>query len=288
MVSHKLVVSAVVLLVVATFTKIPARAGQTSTQSALPLEPTRDRGSSITPAYEGWFANADGSFTMLIGYFNRNLKQTLDIPVGPNNRVEPGDPDQGQPTYFEVRRQWGVFSIRVPKDFGTRKLTWTITSNGETQSVPFTLHKNYEIEPYKESGMGNTPPTVTFTRGGRTLTGPPLGIAQQLTGAVMQPVTITFWGDDKRGPLEEPGGRGRGAAAPPFTASFHKFRGPGEVSFENARPPANRDTGEVSTTATFSAVGDYVVRVQVNDASGDGGAGFQCCWTNVHVGVTVK
>ena len=73
---------------------------------------------------------------MLVGYFNRNAKEALDIPVGPNNRIEPGGPDMGQPTYFETRRQWGVFTIRVPKDFGTKKLTWTLTANGETNAVP--------------------------------------------------------------------------------------------------------------------------------------------------------
>jgi hypothetical protein len=33
--------------------------------------------------------------------------------------------------------------------------------------------------------------------------------------------------------------------------------------------------------------GEYILRGQSNDASGDGGGGFQCCWTNVHVKVTV-
>ena len=32
----------------------------------------------------------------------------------------------------------------------------------------------------------------------------------------------------------------------------------------------------------------YILRVQANDASGEGGGGFQCCWTNTHVRVTVK
>src|SRR5579859_1030911 len=70
-------------------------------QHNLPLDPAHDRGASITPAYEGWFQNQDGSFSLLVGYFNRNTKEPIDIPVGPNNKVEPGDPDQGQPTHFE-------------------------------------------------------------------------------------------------------------------------------------------------------------------------------------------
>ena len=109
-------------------------------QANLPLDPQRERGASITPAFEGWYPNPDGSFSMLLGYYNRNTKEALDIPVGPNNRVAPGDPDQGQPTHFEVGRQWGVFVVKVPKDFGNKAITWTIVANGEAQSVPFTLN----------------------------------------------------------------------------------------------------------------------------------------------------
>ena len=111
-------------------------------QGALPLDPSRERGASVTPAFEGWYPNPDGSFTLLVGYYNRNSKQTLDIPIGADNKVEPGAADQGQPTYFEIGRQWGVFSIKVPKDFGNKAITWTIVSNGEKQSIPLTLPRS--------------------------------------------------------------------------------------------------------------------------------------------------
>ena len=66
-------------------------------------------------------------------------------------------------------------------------------------------------------------------------------------------------------------------------------RGPGDVTFDNVRPEvAHADGGRVSATATFSAPGEYVVRVQVNDSTGEGGGGFQCCWTNAYVKVTIK
>ena len=42
------------------------------------------------------------------------------------------------------------------------------------------------------------------------------------------------------------------------------------------------------TNATFSAPGDYILRVEGNDNTGSGGGGFQCCWSNAHVSVTVK
>src|SRR5262245_54379245 len=98
----------------------------------LPLEPPRERGVSITGAFEGWYKNQDGTSTLLVGYFNRNSKETIEIPVGPGNRIEPGGPDQGQPTHFRPGRGWGVFTITVPRDFGNKRLTWTLVTNGET------------------------------------------------------------------------------------------------------------------------------------------------------------
>jgi hypothetical protein len=49
----------------------------------------------------------------------------------------------------------------------------------------------------------------------------------------------------------------------------------------------NEADGKASTTATFSEPGEYILRAQANDTTGEGGRGFQCCWTNVHVKVTV-
>ena len=126
----------------------------------LPIEPIHDTGQSVTGAYEGWFQNPDGTYSLLVGYFNRNQKQTLEIPVGADNQIQPGGPDRGQPTYFMPRRQWGVFTITVPKDFGDKKLTWTITANGKTTSIPMSLNPLFVVEPYKDSGIGNTPPVV--------------------------------------------------------------------------------------------------------------------------------
>src|SRR6516162_1018845 len=77
----------------------------------LPLEPLHESGTSVTGAFEGWFKNSDGSFSLLLGYFNRNTKQEIDLPIGPDNRIEPGGPDQGQPTHFLTGRQWGMFTV---------------------------------------------------------------------------------------------------------------------------------------------------------------------------------
>ena len=55
---------------------------------------------------------------MYFGYMNTNWQQEFDIPIGPDNAIEPGGPDQGQPTHFYPRRNPFCSRSSVPKDFG--------------------------------------------------------------------------------------------------------------------------------------------------------------------------
>jgi len=288
----------------------PQGVGQTP--SPLPLTASvRERGSSVTPAFEGWYYDRDGSVRLLVGYFNRNTKQEFDIPVGPNNRIEPGGPDMGQPTHFTTGRGWGVFSIPVPKDFGDKKLTWTIVANGFTNTITLHTKADYVVEPFEDAANKNTPPKLKFKENGEVFTGAPKGIAEKYAAAVGAPLAITVWASDE-GPkvnIPESGrgrgrGRGTGAAgragaaaaippefqpAPPLAINWSKFRGPGDVRFDNVKPSIDPANGGKSTVnVTFSAPGDYVLRVEGNDSTGAGGGGFQCCWTNAHVEVAVK
>jgi hypothetical protein len=272
--------------------------GQGQTPSPFPLSNAiRERGSSVTGAYEGWYRNKDGSISFLVGYFNRNTKQELDIPVGPNNRIEPGGPDQGQPTHFLTSRQWGVFSIKVPAELGAKKLTWTLVANGQTNTVTLHTQPEWMLEPFEDPASKNTPPVVRLQPNGSALTGPPAGIAAGLTATVAAPLTLTAWATDEppklavaNALLVAPGtGRGRGAGVVGVSLGWTLFRGPGPVAFENAKPRVDpASDGKASTTATFSVPGDYILRLQANDSSGEGGGGFQCCWTNVLVSVSVK
>jgi len=261
-------------------------AASVAAQPQLPLEPIRDVGQSVTAAYEGWYRNPDGSFSLLVGYFNRNKKEALDIPIGPNNRVEPGGPDQGQPTHFLPRRQWGVFTITVPADFGDKKLTWTIVANGKTTSVSMGLHRDYQVEPFKEAAMGNTPPVLRFAPKGPALQGPPRGYAASLTATLATALPLTVWVTDEA--QIEPSAAARRSNTPPISVTWSLHRGPADVTFDQAKPKVDPTDGKTVATATFNAPGEYVLRAQVNDTSGDGGGGFQCCWTTGHVKVIVK
>src|SRR6516164_9606932 len=111
-----------------------------SAQVQLPSAPPKQFGATISPAFEGWFDNPDGTHSFLIGYYNRNTQAEVDVPIGPNNHFEPGAPDRGQPTHFLTSRRYGMFAVTVPKEFGrTQKINWTLTANGQTFSIPFSM-----------------------------------------------------------------------------------------------------------------------------------------------------
>lgn len=275
--------SSVILIGSATLVVSLVAVAERQVPAQLPLEPVRETGQSVTGAFEGWYENPDGSISLLVGYFNRNQKETLDIPVGPNNRIEPGGPDRGQPTHFLPRRQWGVFVVKVPRDFGKNTLTWTIVANGHTTVIPLNLDPLWIVAPFKDVALGNTPPRLMFEEKGPAHQGPPDGISQSYATTAARPLPLSVWVTDDG--VRPPEGRPR-----PLTPSvtWSKFRAPGDVTFDKAQPVVDEKTGSATTTATFATAGEYILRVQVNDATGEGGGGFQCCWTNAYVKVTVS
>ncbi len=259
-------------------------------------EPARDSGASVTGAFEGWFKNADGTFSLLLGYYNRNRKQEVDLPVGPNNRIEPGGPDRGQPTYFIPGRGWGLFAVKVPADFGEQKTTWSITANGKTTAIPASLKPDYEISPLIEAAVGNTPPVLSFEEKGPSVQGPQGLTAEDRMAKVGSPLTLTVWVSDDAKFTSSSGAQPKNPADP-VTVKWILYRGPAPVTFASDRPKvetADRPgstapfNGKASTSVTFAEPGEYVLHVTANDYSGEGGAGFQCCWTNGQVKVTVQ
>ena len=264
------------------------------TAQTLPLEPAHESGASVTGAFEGWFKNADGTFSLVLGYFNRNTKQELDVPVGPDNHIDPAGPDYGQPTHFLLGRQWGMFTIKVPADFGNKRLTWTIVANGQPMTIPATLNTDYEISPLSESAVGNTPPILRFEENGPSAQGP-VPVITDRSAKIGSPLNLTVFAEDDV-KLTTASGVPPKDLDHPVTLRWSKYRGPGAVTFSNPRPvveklPAGPSklpfAGKSSITATFGVPGDYVLHVVANDYSGEGGSGFQCCWTNAEVKVKV-
>ena len=267
--------------------------GQTTSVPA----PRRGSGDSVTGAYEGWYFNPDGSRSFLVGYYNRNSQQELDIPVGPNNRIEPGGPDMGQPTHFLPGRQWGMFTVPAPKDFKPAdSYVWTIVSNGQSNSIPLRLNADYVMSPFAEIAVGNTPPVLKFEPNGKGIQGPlaTLAAAPSMTASVSAPLPLHLWASDDlkytSGTSAPPSG-----SRSPVTVRWSKYRGPGAVTFDKPRPELQKLPGgaapfnaKADATAKFGEPGDYVLHVTGNDYSGDGGGGFGCCWTTSLVKVSVK
>jgi hypothetical protein len=260
-----------------------------------PPEPRRAFGASITGAFEGWFYNPDGSRAFLVGYYNRNSQQELDVPVGPNNRIEPGGPDVGQPTHFLPGRQWGMFVVPAPKEFKPAdSYTWTIVANGQSTSIPLRLNPDYVMSPFKEIAVGNTPPVLRFEPTGSGIQGPLANLATAPTrsASVAAPLPLTLWATDDMKYTS-------GSNAPPaatrtaVTVRWSKYRGPGAVTFDKARPEFEKQqgsapfSGKATATARFSEPGDYVLHATGNDFSGDGGGGFGCCWSTALLKVSV-
>lgn len=107
---------------------------------------TYSSGQILSPAYEGWRPADDGSLTMVFGYMNANWQEEFDIPIGSDNNLEPGGPDQGQPTHFYPRRNPFLFTIRVPKDLGDKEIIWTLRANGKTEHAYGSLKNDYMID----------------------------------------------------------------------------------------------------------------------------------------------
>jgi hypothetical protein len=267
-----------------------------SGQQRLPIEPFRQFGSSVTPAFEGWFENPDGTRSFLIGYLNRNSQQSLDVAIGPDNRIEPGGPDMGQPTHFLPGRQFGMFLITVPKDFtAEQRLTWTISANGQPMSVPFRLTPDYVVSPFTDIAVGNKPPILRFEEKGASFQGPRATVAKatSLTATMSAPLALNVWASDDakytsgtNAPLR--------TETPPVTMVWSKYRGPGTVTFEKTSPPFEKLTGaaafdgRAATPARYSEPGEDLRHVTGNELSGPGGGGEVCCWTTGLVKVTVK
>ncbi|MFA5907954.1 MAG: hypothetical protein WC815_04170 [Vicinamibacterales bacterium] len=274
-----------------------------SAQTLLPSTPPKGFGASITPAFEGWFDNADGTHTFMIGYFNRNTAAEVDVPLGPNNMFTPGTPDMGQPTHFLTGRRYGMFIYTVPKEFAkTQKLTWTLTVNGVTSKVPFYMSSDYNITPMRASEEGprgyNVPPVLRFGTPGESFTGPIGTIAKAVSrmATVGVPMALDLTADDDA-QYSSGANTPLNSAGSPVELVISKYRGPGNVTIADPRAkmtatkggkPDQPFSGKAATTATFDEPGDYLLHVTANDYSGNGGGGAACCWTTALVKVSVK
>ena len=248
-------------------------------------------GQTVTPAYEGWYENPDGSLALSFGYYNRNTEEVVNIPIGPSNRIV-GAPDsnldQGQPTRFEVERHWGVFTIVVPADF-KGEVAWHLENQDKVFRVPANLDTDYIIDAIVGDANGNLPPEIRFEENGPIGKGPGGITAGPMTARVGKPLSIEAWARDD--------GKVSGIAAmfvaqsgatPPVDLTWFIHQGPGAVSINQRTAKIPAAGGKVKTDFTFSEPGDYLLRARLTDLGGPEMAGHsQCCWTNSFLQITV-
>ena len=160
-------------------------------------------------------------------------------------------------------------------------------------SIPLRLHPDYVVSPFKEIAAGNTPPILQFAQNGPSLQGPVAAMATAVTRtASWAPLRLTLWASDDGSSRAAP--TRRSGIPPPVGAPLvevpRTWRG--DVRQISGRSRNCRRRSGIqrhgTATATFSEPGDYVLHVTANDYSGDGGGGFQCCWTTALVKVAVK
>ena len=234
-------------------------------------------GQDIVPYFEGWIKNPDGTFDLVFGYFNRNWKEELAIPPGPNNKIEPSGPDAGQPTFFLPRRQRWIYRLRVPADFGKKEVTWTITANGRTETAYGNLMPAQEIRDRIIITNGtldpgdsdpNEPPSIKLT-----VSVQPANVAN--------PVTLTATVVDDGLPKPRPVRAAPRAATPGFgaqidrpaaaaprglTVNWLQYGGPAKVTFEHTGA-MSLTNGQAIAKARFPQPGTYRLRANANDGA---------------------
>jgi hypothetical protein len=230
------------------------------------------RGQNVAPAFEGWEKNPDGTYNFVFGYLNRNYEEEIDIPIGPDNNIEPGG-DRGQPTHFYPRRQRFVFRVTVPKDWDKQqKLVWTLTSHGRTDQAKAWLQPEWELndEVISENNGGgvleasNEPPSIT---------GSP---AQTIT--LPETVTLTVTAQDDGIPKPRPRATTPSPSADPnvnpepprrdrgVQIKWIVYRGPGKVKFDpDTSPYIYGKPATLSSKVSFGAPGTYVLRAIASD-----------------------
>ena len=271
-----------------------------------PLQPGAPGNRHLAPFMEGWYANEDGTFSISFGYLNAN-NDTLEIPLGPDNFIEPAQFDGMQPTTFFPGHERGIFAATLPAEMRDTDVWWTLRKeNGEVTRVPGRIGAvAYQLDWYPRP-HGTVPPRVSFDSDGEEGRGPPGIVAERTqTVAVGSPLTVSINARDisERDPDDF-----RNSEGIPLRVVWFKLQGPGRVEYtrHESNPLPEVEDGEeeeddepeviqlpeargvARVIATFSEQGEYLLLARVDNWSAtDSSSGSQCCWTNGYVRVNV-
>ena len=281
-----------------------------------PLQPNAPGNRTLAPFMEGWYPNEDGTYSISFGYLNAN-EDTLMIPLGEGNFLDPAEFDGMQPTIFYPGHHRGIFTVTLPAEMEDQDVWWTLTKeNGDVTRVPGRVSSNaYELDWFARP-HGSLPPSVSFDSQSGVGRGPPGILAERTqTVSVGSPLTLSVNATD---PSERDSEDFRFAETIPLRVIWSQLQGPGLVEFtrhesnpevveeeeednsdadSRRRPepdgpevvPLSEGYGTARVIATFSEPGEYLMLAQVDNwGAPDSSSGDQCCWTNGYVRVTVR
>ena len=226
------------------------------------------RGQDVSPTFDGWKMNPDGTYTLYFGYYNRNSEEEVDIPIGPDNNFDLNNIDQGQPTHFYPSPRWWVLGVVVPADWPKdKRVVWTLTNRGRTNQAKGWLEPEWEVDQgiisknsprdslLMTTGIGdidfdNLPPAITGSPAQTIKLGDPLTL------------TVTATDDGRPRPLSGAAGRQQGVRI-----RWIVYRGSGKVRFD-PDIMSQRIYGKpatLETKVTFSTPGKYRLRAIASD-----------------------
>ena len=194
-----------------------------------PLQPRSPGNRVLAPFMEGWYANEDGTFSISFGFLNAN-RDTIWIPLGPDNFIEPAQFDGMQPTIFVPGHQRGLFTVELPASMKDTDVWWTLRrENGDVTRVPGRVTASaYQLDWYPRP-HGSMHPLVSFDSQSDEGRGPPGLMAERTeTVSVGSPLTLSV---NARDPSERDADDFRFREAISINVTWSQLQGPGRVEF---------------------------------------------------------
>jgi hypothetical protein len=241
----------------------------------------RTKGQPVIPLFDGWFPNEDGSSNICFGFFNMNLQEALNVPLGESNYLEtdyPGLDLSGVmlPTHFDplpprYRHVFCAFSINVPAGFDSgNRITWYLNSNRQELKVPGKVIASYVLDEPSSNGRGDVAPLVKLDGSPQAIRGRAgIQFPQLIQAKVNEPITLSAHIEHED---EE------------VWVGWSHHSGPGSVEFSN-KEYMTESGSSTSTQLQISEAGEYVIRMQTID---DVAAfEFYCCHTNAYFSIQV-
>lgn len=241
-----------------------AKAQDLGPDSGFPGFPA-ERGQDVSPTFDGWERNPDGTINMYFGYYNRNTQEEVDVPLGPDNQFDYGNIDQGQPAHFYPGRRWFVFKVVVPKDWPQdKRLVWTLKNRGRTNLAKGWLEEEWEVD---KSGIFMSGYRDRVPAYGSIENLPEISVTGGPAQTIALPATATLTATAKVSGASNKDVE-QGVNPKGVQVRWMVYRGPGKVQFSPAASdPSKENPVTAETKVTFGAPGTYRIRALATDGA---------------------